>query len=237
MRKIISSVTFFLLLISFALALDSTDKKVSETLKDYIVSKYSQYSRDEVKISFKYAESTFDKLKSMGSDIKIEVLDGYPEFKPLGSVVFPLKVTGGQEEEKIFLRAKVEVLKKVAAAAKFIKKGKIVESGDLKVEERDVALLPNKYFTDLGAIISKESKLSIPANSTIFSWMVGDQPLIRRGSTVTVLVTGPGLAVKTKGEAQEDGYLNDEIKVKRIDSKKIILARVISPAEVEVKIE
>lgn len=237
MKKIVVISMVCLAALSLAQAAPNLESRVSDALKDYIIGKYPQYSRDDIKISFKYAENAFDKLEKMSGGFKIEVIEGYPEFKPLGSVVFPLKVSDGEEIEKLFLRAKVEVMKNVVAAAKYIKKGTIIAEDDLKIELRDIALLPEKYFADAGPIIGKEAKLSIPSNSTLFSWMVGEQPVVRRGATITIVVSAPGLTVKSKGEAQEDGYLNDEIKVKRMDSKKVVLAKIISPAEVEVKIE
>lgn len=217
-------------------ALDNPEQRVTEVLKDYILEKNPASSRDEIRITFKLAEKTFGELKALDEGAQFKVLEVYPEFKPLGSVVFPLLVTSGENSEKILLRAKVEIIKKVAAAARLIKKGKILEASDIKFEERDVALLPQKYFVESSPLLGQEAKITIPENGTLFEWMVGEQPLVRRGQQVSVMVTVPGLVVKTRGEAMEDGYRDAEIKVKRADSKKIIVGKLISPGEVEVKL-
>jgi len=219
-----------------ALALSDPEQKVAEVIKDYVVAKQPEWSKDEVQITFKLAEKTFEGLKAYSDAAQIKVLEVYPEFKPVGSVVFPLLITDGEGSEKVLLRAKVEVMKKIAAAAATIKKGKVLETSDVKFEVRDVALLPPKYFVESVSLAGKEAKIGIPKNSTLFEWMVGEPPLVRRGDGVSVRVSEPGLMVRTRGEAMEDGYRDAEIKIKRADSKKMIVGKVISPSEVEVKL-
>lgn len=224
------------LLAGSVFALENPEQKVKEVIKDYVLEKNPASSRDEIRITFKLAEKTFEELKALEEGAQFKVLEVYPEFKPVGSVIFPLVVTSGENSEKILLRAKVEIIKKVAAAARLIKKGEVLGASDVKLEERDVALLPQKYFIESSPLAGKEARITIPANSTLFEWMVGDQPLIHRGQEVSLVVIAPGLTVKTRGQAMEDGYRDAELKVKRIDSKKIIVGKVISPSEVEVKL-
>jgi flagella basal body P-ring formation protein FlgA len=182
------------------------------------------------------ADAAFASLKAVPGNATLEVLEVYPDFKPVGTVVFPLKADFGSESRKIMVRAKVEVIRQVAAASRYIKKGKSLEAADLKTDARDVALLPQKYFVGVDSLIGKEAKISIPENSTIFEWMVGDVALIHRGDMLTLTVSTAGLTVKAEAQAQEDGGLGSEIRVKRVDSQKLITAKIISPNEVEVKL-
>ncbi|MDD5593677.1 MAG: flagellar basal body P-ring formation chaperone FlgA, partial [Candidatus Margulisbacteria bacterium] len=217
-------------------ALDNPEQKVTDTIKNYIVAKYPDWSKDEIRLTYKTAENIFSEMTALPKDSQLSVIEVYTDFKPVGSVVFPIRAVAGGMDRKFMIRAKVDVVKKVAAAARLIKKGRSIESADLKIEERDVALLPQKYFLSAEPLVSKEAKISIPGNSTIFEWMVGEVPLVRRGAPVTLIVTAPGLAVKTKAQAQEDGVLGSEIKVKRADSNKIVAGKIISAGEVEVKL-
>jgi len=217
-------------------ALDNPEQKVTEVVKDYILAKYPSWSREEIQVTFKFAEKTFAELEKLPEKVQLKVIEVYPEFKPLGNVIFPILVCYDDTEQKYFLRAKVEILKKVVVAAKRIKRGKVLEAEDFKLEERDVALLPQKYFVDSNFLVGKEAKISIPANSTIFEWMVGETPLIRKGSEVMLVVTAPGLKVKAKAVALEDGYRDAEIKVKREESGKVVVGKVVSESEVEVKL-
>lgn len=217
-------------------ALDNPEQKVTETIKNYIVAKYPAWSKDEIRLTYKMAETVFSEMAALPKDSTLAVIEVYTDFKPVGSVVFPIRAVAGEVERKFMVRAKVDVVKKLAAAARLIKKGKSIESADLKIEARDVALLPQKYFLSAEPLISKEARISIPENSTIFEWMVGEVPLVRRGDPVTLVVKAPGLAVRTKAQAQEDGGLGSEIKVKRTDSNKIVAGKIVSAGEVEVKL-
>ena len=220
----------------WSFALDNPEQRVTETIKSYIVNKYPNWPKEEINLTFKMTEAVFTAMKDVPESASLEVIEIYPDFKPVGNIVFPIRAAYGEETKKFIIRAKVEVVRNVVAAARLIKKGKVIEAADLKIDSRDVALLPQKYFVSLDPLISEEAKISIPENSTVFEWMVGAVPLVHRGNPLTLVVSAPGLTVKTKAEAQEDGGLGSEIKVKRVDSKKIVAAKIISPSEVEVKL-
>jgi len=222
-----------------ALALDNPEQKMASVIKNYIVKKniYPALAKEDILITFKFAENTFDKLRNCSDKTSFRVLEVYPEFKPVGSAVFPIEVKDGDTKQKLWLQAKVEIIRKILAAARLIKKGKLLEAADFKLESRDIAMLPQKYYVEYSTLIGKEARIRIPANSSVFEWMVGDLPLIRRGSEVTILVSAPGMTLKANAEAMEDGYEKGVIKVRRKDSKKIIFATVISPSQVEVKVE
>ncbi len=213
-------------------AIDDPAAEVTRVIKDYIVSRHPGWSKDEIRIEFKFAEQSFNRMRSMADNTPIKIIEVYTEFKPVGNVVFPLSVG----DQKLFLRAKVEVIKELVVASRKIKKGKVIEAADLTFASRDVAMLPEKYFVETSGLIGKEAKINIPAGSTQFEWMVGDLPLIRKGSEVTIVVSGAGLQVKAVGIAQEDGERDAEIRVKRRDSKAIVTGKVVSEREVEVKI-
>ena len=131
----------------------------------------------------------------------------------------------------------VEIFKEMVCSANQISRGQRIEMADLKLEERDVALLPNQYYSDLVQVISSEAKTIIPKNSTIFGWMIKEIPMIRRGAQVRLVVKADNLLVKAQGVALEDGYLNKEVKVKRSESNKILIGLVSSPGEVEVNLK
>ncbi len=217
-------------------ALDNPEQKVTETIKSYIMGKYPAWPKDEIQLTYKMAEGAVAELKSLPDGASLEVIEVYPDFKPVGTVVFPIRAAAGAAAKKFMVRAKVEVVRKIVAAARLIRKGQVIAPEDLKIEARDVALLPQKYFLGTAPLISQEAKITIPENSTIFEWMVGPVPLVQRGKAVDLWVSGPGLTVKARAEAQEDGALGAEIRVKRIDSNKVITATIISADEVEVKL-
>jgi flagellar basal body P-ring formation protein FlgA len=236
MKKILIGITALFILAGISLAMDNPEQRVTAVLKNYVVAKYPAWDRDEINLTFKQAEHVFSALRPYSEQATIEVLETMPDFKPVGNVIFPLLVSDGENEEKVLLRTKVEVFRPIVAAARLIKRGENLTAELLKLERRDVALLPDKYFVETTKLLSQEALIGIPANSTLFAWMIGAPPLVKRGGPVMIAVIAPGLAVKARGEALEDGTVDQEIKVKRLDSGKVLKARVKSESEVEVKL-
>lgn len=209
---------------------------VEEVIKDYVVSRYPQWDKAEVKVTLNRTDRGGRELADLVGPASFRVLESYAGFKPLGRVVFPLEARTAKESKKINLAARVEVLLPVVVAGRAIRKGSPIASSDLRLERRDVALLPQSYFVEQYSLNGKEAKASIPANATILSWMVGSPPLFRKGEKIDLLVSAPGMMIKARGEALEDGYLEETIKVKRQGERKILSGKVVGAGQVEVKI-
>jgi len=219
-----------------ALALDNAETRLTETIKKYINTKNPSWQEAEIQVLIKPNDKDLVELKSVNNAAVLKVLELFPDFRPVGNVIFPISVSTDNGSKKIFLRAKVEVLKPVVAADSVIKKGNQLRAGDLKIEVRDVALLPQKYYTSIDQLMSKEAKISIPRNSTIFEWMIGEPPVVKMMQKVTIVIVSPGVAVRADGLAMEDGQLGQTIRVKRTDSRKYLSGKVVSPTEVEVQL-
>jgi flagella basal body P-ring formation protein FlgA len=80
------------------------------------------------------------------------------------------------------------------------------------------------------------AKRRIAANSVIHSYMIGpaeSQVLLKRNQSVVVRIDRPGLLVTAVGKAMQDGRAGDYIRVRNMDSKRIILAKVNEDGTVE----
>ncbi len=76
----------------------------------------------------------------------------------------------------------------------------------------------------------------IPGNTTIRPYMVGpvNPPVIvKRNRTVSIRIQKPGLLITAIGKAIEDGRAGEYIKVRNVDSQRIILAKVNKDGTVE----
>jgi len=222
-----------------ALALQNSEEKIGQVIQDFVSAKNPEWGQLNIVVDLKNGEKIADLLRDIPEDASLKIVQVFDDFNPIGNVILPIQVSDASGEAliKVFARAKVEVFKQVVCSAKQINRAQKIEIEDLKLEERDIAMLPNQYYSDLMQVISSETKTIIPKNSTIFGWMVREIPMIRRGSQVKLVVITDNLLVKAEGVALEDGYLNKEIKVKRNQSGKILAGLVNSPEEVEVNIK
>jgi len=221
------------------LALQDSEQKITQVIQDFVSAKNPEWGELKIIVDLKNGDKIADILKDIPEDASLRIVQVFDDFNPIGNVIFPIQISdvSGEALIKVFARAKVEVFKQVVCSARQINRGQKIETEDLKLEERDIAMLPNQYYSDLMQVVSSETKTIIPKNSTLFGWMIREIPMIRRGSQVKLVVTTDGLLVRAEGVALEDGYLNKEIKVKRIQSGKILVGLVNSPEEVEVNIK
>ena len=62
-------------------------------------------------------------------------------------------------------------------------------------------------------------------------------PVLKRGEKVSIVVRKEALFLRIPGEILEDGAVGEKIRVRNLQSKKIIEATVLSRDEVEVRIQ
>ena len=239
MKKIFFStlaVLLFLTCWSSLQALDSPEKKLTSVMEQYVLAKYPHWQDCKVSITLLYADKTIADLAATKGEVEISVAETYKNLKPLGNVVFPLKITVDNTAQIVLVRAKVAVFKDVVIAQTLLHRGKIILPGDVVLASKDIALLPPDFFTSVAAVQNKEVTTTISAQGILFKWMAKDSPDVRRGAAITINIIGPNLLVQCAGVARSDGYLGQAIKVKSHKAKNVLDGILLSSTEVEVKL-
>ena len=239
MIKIIVCILYIVscIFVSPSLALDDSQLQLEDVIKSYILSKHPEWTGLAINITFKSADKTFAYLQGLEGNVNIEILEGYKDFKPVGSVIFPVKISGKNKSKKIFLRTKVEIIKEVVVARHYIARKAIITKDDVKLGKRDIAMLPPNSIDDVKYIIGSETKTSISTKSVIFPWMYKAEPQLHRGDKVVIRVIAPNLLVKTDGIALGDGYVGRKLKVKRKGTKVAVEGILVSSNVVEVRLK
>jgi len=207
-------------------------------LEESILQAIEQYSREKIGSQEVELKVT---LKKYGSNLdqevdSVKIIEAYKEPNAVGNVILPFEIVDGDKTKKVFIRAKVEVLKDVVVAQKKIERGQHIGEEDVALEKRDIAILPKKFYTEPDYLLITQAKTTIPKGSTIFEWMVKEIPLIRHGEEVMIRILGDNLMVETKGIVLEDGYPGQMVRFRAKDSKDIIIGKVVALGLVEVKI-
>ncbi|MFH1541851.1 MAG: flagellar basal body P-ring formation chaperone FlgA [bacterium] len=234
MTKIATIIIFVLICLTPVVAIENPEAAVTKVIENYIITQKPELTGLDIQITYKFADKTFAQLKNVPDTAILKVMARESDFNPLGNVIFPLIVTLGEEEQKIFIRAEVKVLKKIVVAGKLIKRGQLITEELLTTAEKDIAMIPQKYFTGLEQLKESEAKTNIPKNSVLYEWMIKTVPQIRRGDSVTINVMANNLLVKSAGVALEDGYIGKMIRVRRTGSDKIVDGKLVTPNEVKV---
>ena len=147
-----------------------------------------------------------------------------------GYVVLRAKVlVDGRERERVRIRLKVRVFKDIYVTSKKLLKNHIITTSDVKLKRIE---LTNKrvrdFVTDESEIIGRRVLRMVSPNRFIHSSNLGKPLMVNRDDVVTVIAQRGSIYIEVTGQAMQDGSKGDMIKVRNIDSKRIINAKVIN---------
>ncbi|MBU0572994.1 MAG: flagellar basal body P-ring formation chaperone FlgA [Candidatus Margulisiibacteriota bacterium] len=230
-------VIIFILAIT-TIASASVREQMAEAVKYYLTAHRSEWSGCRIEIEFPYAKETFERLESKKADnMYFNVAKNYQAPNITPRAILPISIfVDGIEQDRINLFVKANVYKDILVSSQKIMKGDPLSSTNVRLEEREISMVPSNYFTDEEKVSGQVAQYLIREGAAIFDWMVRTLPDVARGDTVKIIVESPGVRVVASGRAMEEGKIGDRIKVKREDVKSYLEATVISSGEVEVRI-
>jgi len=142
------------------------------------------------------------------------------------TVLVPDSVGDGKElaTREVTLRAKYKCRRAVTVTQ--IAAGAVISPENVKIEE-DICDHPEpaNWRPPYGLVARRR----LPANTVISPEMLDaakNTARIKRNQTVVIIVQMPGLVVTAMGKTLQDGHVGEHIKVRNLDSQRIILCRV-----------
>jgi flagella basal body P-ring formation protein FlgA len=151
-------------------------------------------------------------VSSMEPPEKIYLISG-----PLGRSIFSLVFKSG---EKVILQANTRALDWVVTSRRPLRKSQIIQKEDVYLALMDVRRMPKDALTRLESAWGKSVNQSLGANMPIIESTMGDIPLIKKGQRITLVASAPGLKITTPGEARQDGFQGQSLKVVNLSSKR-----------------
>lgn len=128
----------------------------------------------------------------------------------------------------------VKAYQKVLVATKHIKNHRLLQTNDLKIQNRDIAGLKNPPLTHIPQ--QAWVKQSVNKNQILTSDEIGKQPDVRQGQKVSVLIKQVRISISTEALAEHDAYIGELVRMKNLKNKKHFLARVSGKNQVEISI-
>lgn len=128
----------------------------------------------------------------------------------------------------------VEVLMPIVLTRVYLKKDHIISINDTFVDRQWKSKVLSKFFTSKDEVTGKKVTRNIKAGQPLMESFLKIPDDISRGDRVMILAETKTLKVTSPGIAGESGKKGETIRVKNIDSKKIIYARVIDSTTVKV---
>lgn len=134
---------------------------------------------------------------------------------------------------QVYVFIKQAVLVDIVIAAKGISKGQKIHKDDVSIKQVAKHLARSNQFTDINQLIGGRSKRNVRVGQPINYNHICN---VCKGDRITIIAELKGMAVKTLGEALQDGQIGDNIRVKNVKSGKTIQAQVTSYSTVKVAI-
>ncbi len=118
------------------------------------------------------------------------------------------------------------VLKQVWVSNQPLKRGTLVQPGMFKVTEISVPTYETRFISDERELINTELMRDIPVNMPIKTQDLKQAAMVKRGQQVIVSVggEGKGFLITVKAEAQQDGLLGEQIRLKNAESGRSLTA-------------
>ncbi|MEG0636427.1 MAG: flagellar basal body P-ring formation chaperone FlgA [Pseudomonas sp.] len=153
--------------------------------------------------------------------------------QPLGRVTVRVRCDGSSPWT-VFVPAQVRLFRNVVTVARPLKRESVIGEQDVSLRERDVGLLNQGYLTSLDQVVGQKLIRPTVTDQVLTPLHIEQAEMIRKGDHVVITARTGALSVRMPGEALSKGSLSEQIRVKNLNSKRVVKARVTGPGQVEV---
>jgi len=156
----------------------------------------------------------------------------------LGALLVQVKgLAAGEEVFSDWLSARVRVEWTVAVSNRLLPKEQPIAAEDIRWERREITPAIAGALRSQEAVLGRRPVRGIPAGSVITTALIGEETLVRRGAPVTLQAAGRGITVSLPAKALEDGRRGDRVRVLNPASQRVVLAEVVGPGQLSVRVE
>lgn len=153
--------------------------------------------------------------------------------QPLGRVTIRVRCDGSSPWT-VFVPAQVRLFRNVVTVSRPLKRENIVTADDVTLRERDVGMLRQGFLTSLDQAIGQKVIRPTVVDQVLTATHLEQAEVIRKGDQVVITARSGTLSVRMPGEALSKGSVSEQIRVRNLNSKRVVKARVTGPGQVEV---
>ncbi|MFJ2366903.1 flagellar basal body P-ring formation chaperone FlgA [Pseudomonas sp. NPDC087697] len=153
--------------------------------------------------------------------------------RPIGRVTVKVRCDGASPWT-VFVPAQVRLFREVVTTTRPLNRTGIIEPSDVMLRERDISLINQGYLTNVDQAIGQKLARPMVIDQVITLVHLEQAEVVRKGDQVVITARSGTLSVRMPGEALSNGGLNEQIRVKNLNSQRVIKAQVMAPGQVEV---
>lgn len=140
----------------------------------------------------------------------------------------------GPTEWKIYVSGSVDIFGNVVIASEPLLRRTAIAPDQLTVVEREISGLNYGFFESPDKLKGMLAKRAVPAGTVITPNMLTAPRLVNRGDRVTLLASSGRIEVQMRGEAMSDGTKGERIRVRTLNSKRVVEGWVVARGVVKV---
>lgn len=148
------------------------------------------------------------------------------------TVVYAVVTLDGQAYTKVSLSLDVRLFQDVVVATRSLAANELIVPDSIKYERMDIGRLSQGYITSLDDVAGMQARRTISPGTPLNKYMLAKPDVIKRGATVSILVRMGDMEVTAAGEAMQSGSVGDVIRVRNVNSKKVVTAQVLDGTSV-----
>jgi flagella basal body P-ring formation protein FlgA len=174
--------------------------------------------------------------------VEAEPLGDIPPGKPVGPLsIAPgtgsvtLKYDDGTGSERS-LAVRLSWSRPAVVAARPVERGKVLDRDDVTVQSVRI-LRSTPLASAVEDVLGTVARRNLSAGEPIALNLFSSAPIIQRGDPVIISVRKAGFRIEVRGEALDAGCEGESIRVRNLQSRKVIQAVAVAPGRAEVQSE
>lgn len=140
----------------------------------------------------------------------------------------------GKNIQEVRFNARLEIHSEVVVSKNYLPRLHVLETRDVQLAKKNVALLPPDVVTDLSEVLGKRMTLSLNQQEVLRKSMLEVPPLVKKGDRVTLLAEKEFFRITAVGEVKEDGREGEQVRVMNVSSRKEVHGRVLDSQTVQI---
>jgi len=153
--------------------------------------------------------------------------------QPIGRVTVKVSCDGSSPWS-VFIPAQVKVFRDVVVVKRPLTRGSIIGDADVALAERDTGTLGQAFLVTTEQAVGSKLTRPVVADQAILLTSLEKADVIAKGDHVVIKAQSGAINVNMPGEALSAGAPGEQIRVRNLQSQRVIKARVTGPGVVEV---
>ena len=141
----------------------------------------------------------------------------------------------GNTQRELVLTVDTHYLRPVLISTHGIRRHEAFDSTLVIEEEHDVTNAKDGYFTAIDQLDGLQAKRPIGAGSMITQQHTEKIPVVLRGAAVALTLVSGRMQISTSGKVLQNGGIGDVVRIRNIDSGKVVQAKVLDENTVQVQ--